>query len=67
MNANKLRTRDVEALAELGAAAGGVDGEPDEVEQERHADLAGHALQAAALLHVLCEAVRTLGSGQGLG
>ena len=53
------RTRDVEALAQLGAAAGCVDGQPDEVQQERHADLACHTLQAAAFLHVLCAAERT--------
>ena len=48
------RTRDVEALAQLGAAAGGVDGEADQVQQERHRHLDRHAVQATALLCVLC-------------
>ena len=47
-------TRDVEALTQLGAAAGGVDGEADQVQEQRHGHLDRHAVQAPALFRVLC-------------
>ena len=50
----QLRTGNVEALAELRAAVGGVDCKADAVCYQCHCEVLRHAVQAATLLHLLC-------------